>query len=76
MLELLQSTKINIRLPIIVCVDNMQGLYHDQKHHHHLTLKNVDMKYKFVTEYIEDGVIKIIFVKLADNDSDTMTKNL
>ncbi len=38
--------------------------------------KPVDIHYKFVTEHIEDGIIKVIFVKSADNDSDIMTKNL
>jgi len=36
----------------------------------------VDIRYKYVNEYVEDGVIKIIFVKSGDNDSDIMTKNL
>ena len=26
--------------------------------------------------YIEDGVVKIVFVKCADNDSNVLTKNL
>ena len=38
--------------------------------------KHVDLCYKFVTEYFEDGIIKIILVKSANNDSDIMTKNL
>ncbi len=41
-----------------------------------LDSKHVDICYKFVTEYIEDGIIKVIFVKSVDNDSDIMTKNL
>ncbi len=36
----------------------------------------MDIFYKFVTEYIEDEIIKVDFVKLADNDSDIMTKIL
>ena len=31
---------------------------------------------KYVNEYCEHGVLKIIFVKSADNDSDIMTRNL
>ncbi len=38
--------------------------------------KYVDICYKFVTDYIEDGIKKVIFVKSADNDSDIGTKNL
>jgi len=40
------------------------------------TTEYVDIRYKYVNEYVEDGVIKIIFVKSGDNDSDIMTKNL
>ena len=29
-----------------------------------------------MNEYAEDGVVKIIFVKFADNDSEILTKNL
>ena len=40
--------------------------------------KHVDVrtKSKYVNEYCEDGVIKIIFVESADNDADIFTKNL
>ena len=38
--------------------------------------KHVDIWYKYVNEYVEDGIVKIIFVKSADNDSDILTKNL
>ena len=40
------------------------------------TTEYADIRYKYVNEYVEDGVIKIIFVKSGDNDSDIMTKNL
>ena len=38
--------------------------------------KHVDIRYKYVNEYLEDGTVKIIFVKSAENDSDILTKNL
>ncbi len=38
--------------------------------------KHVDIRTKYVNEYCENGILKIIFVKSEDNDSDTMTKNL
>ena len=38
--------------------------------------KYIDVKYHFIREYIENGVIKIIFVKSEDNMADPMTKNL
>ena len=38
--------------------------------------KHVDIRYKHVNEYVKDGVVKIVFVKSADNDNIILTKNL
>ena len=38
--------------------------------------KHVDIQYKYVNEYVEDGIVMIIFVKSAENDNDILTKNL
>ena len=37
--------------------------------------KQVDIKYNYLNEYIEDRIVKIIFVESADNDSNILTKN-
>ena len=38
--------------------------------------KHIDLRYRFGNEFIEDGIIKVIFVKTEENDSDGFTKNL
>ena len=38
--------------------------------------KHVDIRYKYVNEYVEDRVVKIVFIKSADHESDILTKNL
>ena len=38
--------------------------------------KHVDKRTKYVNEYVEDGTVKIIFVKMEDNLADCLTKNL
>ena len=38
--------------------------------------EHVDIRYKYVHQYVEDRIIKIVFVKSACNDSDILTKNL
>ena len=35
--------------------------------------KQMDIRYKYVNEYVEDGVFKIIVVKSAEKDSDILT---
>ena len=68
--------QIKVKLPIIVRVDNVGAIFMTKNITTTGCSKHVDIRYKFVTEYIEDGIIKVIFVKSADNDSDIMTKNL
>ena len=36
----------------------------------------LDIRYKYVNKYVKDGVVKIVFVTSADNDSNILTKNL
>ena len=36
--------------------------------------KCMDIRYKYVNEYVDDRVVKIVFVKWADNDIDILKK--
>ncbi len=74
-LQLLQSM-IKVKPPIIVHVDTVGAIFMTKNITTTGHSKHVDIHYEFVTEYIEDGIIKVIFVKSADDDSDIMTKNL
>ena len=38
--------------------------------------KHIDVRTKYVNQYCEDGVVKIVFVESANNDADIFTKNL
>ena len=38
--------------------------------------KHVDIRYKYVNEYVEDGVVQMTFVRSSENDSSMFTKNL
>ena len=39
-------------------------------------VKHMDIRYKYVNDYVEDGIVKIVFVKSSDKDSDILIKNL
>ena len=39
-------------------------------------MKHINIRYKYAYENVEDGVVKIIFVKSVENDSNIFTKNL
>ena len=60
---------------MIVEVDNQGAVFLSRNECTSQRTKHIDTKYLFVREYQEDGIIKIIFVKSIDNESDIMTKN-
>ena len=74
--QLLTSMKIHVQHPIIVRVDNVGAIFMAQNVTTTSQTKHVDIRYKFVNEYVEDGIVKIIFVKSKENDADIFTKNL
>lgn len=39
-------------------------------------IKHIDIKYKYVDKYLEDGIFKVMFVKSAGNYSNVFTKNV
>jgi hypothetical protein len=36
----------------------------------------VDTQFHFIREFIEDGFIKVVFVRSVENDADIFTKNV
>ena len=73
---LCESMGIRVQLPITVRVDNMGAVFMSKNVTTTTRTKHVDIRTKFVREYVQDGVIMIVFVRTEDNDSDIMTKNL
>ena len=70
----LGSTKISVKYPVMVRVDNVGAIYMSHVSTTMSHTKHMDIRYKYVNEYVEDGVVKKVFVKSADNDSDILTK--
>ena len=65
-----------MKTPIIVKVDNVGAIFMSENVTTSQRTRHVDIRYKFVREFIEDKFLKIIFVKTKDNLSDGMTKNV
>jgi hypothetical protein len=38
--------------------------------------RHIDVRYHFIRDYVEDGVVQVIFVRSEHNDADVFTKNL
>ena len=73
--QLLVGIGIKVKLPIIVRVDNLGAMFMSENVSVSQRTKHVDIRYRFVQEFVLDGFIKVVFVKTADNDADIFTKN-
>jgi len=68
--QILVTMGIKVKLPITVRVDNVGAIFMAENISVSQRTKHIDIRTKFLTEYIDDGFIKIIFVKSKDNLSD------
>ena len=60
--RLLESMEIDVRLPVMVRVDNMGAIFLSENITTSNNTKHVDIRSKFVKEYCENGIVKILFV--------------
>ena len=67
---------MEIVYPIEINVDNISTIYLSKNATTGNCTKHVDTRYHLVREYIEKGIVKIVFVRSEDNKADLMTKNL
>ena len=74
-MQIMQSIGIKVKLPIIVQVDNVRAIFMAENLTTSQRTKHVDICYHFVCEFIEDGFIRIIFVRTTENTADIFTKN-
>ncbi|KAL7530325.1 hypothetical protein ACHAWF_005014 [Thalassiosira exigua] len=74
-LHLLEFMGIKVQYPVTVRVDNIGTIFMSTNLTTMGRTKHVDVRTKYVREYVKDDVLKLIFVKFEDNDSHIMTKN-
>ena len=60
----------------MIHVDNIGAIYLAERATSSTRTKHIDTRYHFVRNYIEDGILKIKFVRSNDNTADIFTKNL
>ena len=67
---------LNIKpvLPIIIYCDNAGAIFLSNNQESRLS-KHLDIKSHFIRSYVENGTIKIIFVKSSENVADGFTKS-
>ena len=73
--NLLDSIGIEIELPIKIRVDNVGAIYLANNYSTSQRTKHIDIRAHFLREYIENGILKVEFIRSEDNDADILTKN-
>jgi hypothetical protein len=74
--QLLESIGIPVEYPIVVRVDNVGAIFMSENITATNRTRHIDVRYHFIREIIEDGVVKIQFVRTAENKADPFTKNV
>jgi hypothetical protein len=72
----LEAVGISVQTPIIVKLDNAGAIFMAENVSATSRTKHIDTRYHFVREFVEDGMIKIVFVETQDNKADMVTKNV
>ena len=75
-IQVLESIGVLVKTLVIVRVDNIGAIFMAENVTTSQRTKHVDVRYHFVREFIKDRIIKIIFVKSAENKADGFTKNV
>ena len=73
---LLESLGIRVKLSIILKTNNIGAIFMAENSSSGVRTRHIDTRYHFIREHVEDGFIKIIFVRKNDNDPDIFTKNV
>ena len=74
--RMMEFLEVHMEYPIIVYVDNIGAIYLATSAKTGNRTKHVDTRYHFVREYVENGLLKVAFVRSAENTANIMTKNL
>ena len=74
--QILCEMNIKVKLPIVVRVDNIGAIFLAENVTTSQRTKHVDIRYKFVRQFIFDKFLKIEFVGTLKNTSDIFTKNV
>ncbi len=75
-MQVLNSIGIPVETPVIVRVDNMGAIFMAENASSSIRTRHIDIKWHFTRNLTKDKIIKIIFVRTAENKSDGFTKNV
>ena len=74
--HILEFLSVQVMYPMIVRVDNIGAMFLANNAILSQRTKHISVRQHFIREHIENGIIKIVFVKSKLNTADIFTKNL
>ena len=74
--HLLNLLGVKINYPIRVQCDNVGAIFLSYNKKNSNRTKHIDIGAQFVRQYVEDGIVKVLFVQSVENKADTFTKNV
>ena len=72
---ILEFLGVRVRMPIVVHCDNIGAIFLSYNAKISQRTKHINTKYRYVGEYVEQGIVKIVFVRSEENVADILTKN-
>ena len=72
----LEFLRLKIEFPITVWCDNVRAIFFSYNAKNSNKTKHSNIRAHYVQKFVEDGVVKIVFVRLTDNEADVFTKNV
>ena len=73
--QILEFIGIEIEYPIIIHCDNVGAIFLANNAKVSSRTKHIELKTHFIREYIDKNIVKVIFVRSLENNSDVWTKN-
>lgn len=74
--QVVESMDLKVELPMTLYVDNTGAIDLAKNWSTNGRTKHVDVRFHYVRELVEQGIIQLVYVRSEDNTSDVMTKNL
>ena len=74
--SILTYLRVEVKLLMIIFCHNIGAIYLGHNAKVLQRTKHIDIKHHFVREYIEDELMKIVFIKSEENKVDIWTKNV
>ena len=75
-IQVLVSIGIAVETPVVVRVDNMGAVFMSENQSSASRTRHIDTRWHYTRDLVNEKVIKIVFVRTAENKSDVLTKNV